>query len=310
MKYLPAYRKLNLKDDETGVFNYLVSTLTDSIFTWEYFSDFKKARKNVQFIEKELNLLNVLIGKRDIEKEFISLVSEYPNVRKVLPILIAVRNAKLKGLRIIDDYEELKSESKKDLFAPCKVLSLDIKAELLVFFRDSGLRDLFNNKGIKNVVDYCFGVEVGMDTNARKNRTGKAMENIIHRIIQKYSERDDLDFITHATQRKAKERWNFLIEIDKADRVFDFAVFDKSMHRVFVIETNYYSGGGSKIKSTAGEYRYLFDFLKNQGIELIWITDGLGWKTTKKSLFETFLHNDYVLNIELVKQGVLGDIIK
>ena len=86
-------------------------------------------------------------------------------------------------------------------------------------------------------------------------------------------------------------------------------VSSKSKNKVFIIETNYYSGGGSKLKSTAGEYQYLYDFLKIQGIDLIWITDGLGWKTTKKSLFETFLHNDYLFNMELVKKGVLKNII-
>jgi len=53
----------------------------------------------------------------------------------------------------------------------------------------------------------------------------------------------------------------------------------------------------------------LFDFLKNQNIDLIWVTDGVGWKTTTKSLFETFLHNEYLLNIELIKSGALKDIM-
>lgn len=309
MKYLQTYKKLNLKENEKDIFEYLIETLTDSIFTWDYFIAFEKVKKNIHLVEKELNLLNVLIGKENIETELINLVSEYPNVKKVLPILIAIRNNKLKDLKIIDDFEELKSESKVELFNPNIELTSEIKEDLINFFKESGLKDIFQDKNVKNIVDYCFGVEVGMDTNARKNRTGQSMESIVENIIQKFAEKNNLDYIPQATQKKIKEKWNFDIEIDKTNRIFDFAVFEKTKNKIFIIETNYYGGGGSKLKSTAGEYQYLSDFLKKQEIDLIWITDGLGWKTTKKSLFETFLHNDYLLNIEMVKQGTLKDII-
>ncbi|MCD5425222.1 MAG: type II restriction endonuclease [Methanosarcinaceae archaeon] len=309
MKYLQTYKKLNLKDDEEDVFKYFLETLNDSIFTWNYFVNFEKVKKNIYSIEKELNLLNVLIGKNNIEKEFIDLISEYPNIRKVLPILVAIRNNKLKDLKIIDDFEELISRNKIDLFNPKVKLKNKLKEDLLTFFKESGLKYIFQNKNVKSIVDYCFGIEVGMDTNARKNRIGQLMESIVENIIQKFSEKNDLEFIYQATQKKIKEKWNFDIKIDKTNRNFDFAVFKKSKNKIFLIETNYYSGGGSKLKSTAGEYKDLFNFLKNQNINLIWITDGLGWKTTKKSLFETFSHNDYLINIELIKQGALEDII-
>jgi type II restriction enzyme len=282
MKYLQTYKKLNLKDDEEDVFKYFLETLNDSIFTWNYFVNFEKVKKNIYSIEKELNLLNVLIGKNNIEKEFIDLISEYPNIRKVLPILVAIRNNKLKDLKIIDDFEELISRNKIDLFNPKVKLKNKLKEDLLTFFKESGLKYIFQNKNVKSIVDYCFGIEVGMDTNARKNRIGQLMESIVENIIQKFSEKNDLEFIYQATQKKIKEKWNFDIKIDKTNRNFDFAVFKKSKNKIFLIETNYYSGGGSKLKSTAGEYKDLFNFLKNQNINLIWITDGLGWKTTKK----------------------------
>jgi len=293
MKYLQTYKKLNLREDKKEIFEYLIQTLSDSIFTWDYFVNFHKVKTNIHIIEKELNLLNVLIGKENINKEFINLVEEYPSVRKILPILIAIRNSKLRELNIIDDFEELISESKTELFNPKIKLTTKLKEDLVLFFNDSGLKNIFQKKEVKNIVDYCFGIEVGMDTNARKNRTGQAMEGIVEKIIQKFADKNNLDYIPQATQKKIKEKWNFDINIDKTNRIFDFAVFEKSKNKIFIIETNYYGGGGSKLKSTAGEYQYLFDFLKNQEIDLIWITDGLGWKTTTKSLFETFLHNDY-----------------
>jgi len=308
MKYLQIYKDLKLKD-EKEIFDYLINTLTDSIFTWDYFVGFEKVNGNVEKIEKELNLLNVLIGKTNIEKEFIDLISEYPKVRKVLPILIAVRNNKLKELKIIDDFEELISENKKHLFDPNENLTLEMKKDLITFFKESGLNNILQNKNIKNLVDYCFGVEVGMDTNARKNRTGSSMENIIEIIIKTFSEKNNLEYIPQATQKKIQEKWAFDIKLDKTNRIFDFAIFHKSQNKIFIVETNYYGGGGSKLKSTAGEYQYLFDLLKKQKIDLIWVTDGVGWNTAKKPLFETFLHNDYLFNIQLIKEGILKEIM-
>lgn len=308
MKELTVYNELNLFSEEQ-VFDYLISSLSDSIFTWDFFTDFEKAKINVKKVEKELNLMNYLIGKDNIEKEFISLIEEYPKVRKTLPILIAVRENKLKDLNIIDDFDDLVSENKRNLFNINIHLDDELKKDLISFFQDSGLKELFQNKHIKNVVDYCLGIEVGMDTNARKNRTGISMEKIVEVIIENFSSLNNLEYISQATQKKIKDKWNFEILIDKSNRIFDFAVYEKNSNKLYLIETNYYGGGGSKLKSTAGEYQYLFDFLKSQDIDLIWITDGLGWNTTKKGLFETFIHNDYVFNLELVKKGVLKEII-
>ena len=139
--------------------------------------DFEKVKNNISTIERELNLLNILIGKNNIEEELVNLVLEYPKVRKALPILIAIRNNKLKNLKIIDDLENLISESKADIFNPSKPLSSELEKDLLNFFSESGLKDIFQQKEVKNIVDYCFGVEVGLDTNARKNRTGTSMED-------------------------------------------------------------------------------------------------------------------------------------
>ncbi|MFX4236576.1 DpnII family type II restriction endonuclease, partial [Aliarcobacter butzleri] len=124
-------------------------------------------------IEKELNLLNYLIGKENIEEEFLSLVEEYPKVRKILPILIAIRDDKLSSTPIITDMESLIPQNKRYIFND--EINEDIKKELLLFFRETGLKDFFENKAVKNLVDYCVGVEVGFDTNARKNRTGTLM---------------------------------------------------------------------------------------------------------------------------------------
>ena len=308
MKYLDTYNRIGLKD-EKSVFEYMIDNFKESIFTWEFFVDFDKVKKNASYIEKELNLLNVLIGKNDLDKEFINLVSEYPKIRRVLPILLAIRNNKLKELNIIDDVDELVSENKNHLFNPKIELTSELKKDLISFFNDSGLKNIFENKEVKNLVDYCFGIEVGMDTNARKNRTGTSMENIVEKIIKKFSDDNGVDYIAQATKSKIKEKWDLDIELDKTNRQFDFAVFNKSNKKLFLIETNFYGGQGSKLKATAGEYHSLGEFLKSKDLELIWITDGIGWHSAKKPLYETFSKNKYVFNLELLKKGVLKEVI-
>lgn len=288
-------------------FENLKTTLQDSIFTWDYFTDFEKVKKNVKKIEKELNLLNYLIGKENLEEEFLSLVEEYPKVRKILPILIAIRDDKLSCTPIITDLETLIPENKKYIFND--PIDENIKKELLIFFKESGLKDIFESKVVKNLVDYCFGVEVGFDTNARKNRTGDIMEKLVSKFLEEFcKENKNLQYIEQATQKRIKSAFDYDIEIDKNSRRFDFALFDKTKNRLFLIEVNYYSGGGSKLKATAGEYKSLHNFISSQNITFIWITDGKGWLTALRPLEETFDHNDYVINLDMLKNGALKQI--
>jgi len=290
-------------------FNDLKNTLQDSIFTWDYFTNFEKVKQNVKKVEVELNILNVLLGKDEIEKEFIDLVKKYPEVRKVLPILIAIREDKLNGMQIITDIETLVPENKRYIFH--EPLTFQIENELLIFLRESGLKDFFHNKDVKNLVDYCFGVEVGFDTNARKNRTGDLMENLVSNFLQDFcNENPQFSYIEQATQKRIKVYFDYDINIDKNSRRFDFALYDSVKEKLFLIEVNYYSGGGSKLKATAGEYQYLNDFVVNQNIEFIWVTDGKGWLTALNPLEETFNHNKYVVNLQMLKDGILNEICK
>jgi type II restriction enzyme len=289
-------------------FETLKNTLQESIFTWDYFTNFEKVKINVKKVEKELNILNYLIGKKDIEKEFIQLIEEYPNIRKALPLLIAVRKDKLKDTSIIVNFATLIPENKGHIFFD--PLNDEIKKDLLVFFNETGLKDVFENEYIKNLVDYCFGVEVGFDTNARKNRTGTIMENIVSKYLEEFCKKNtNFKYIEQATQKRIKEHFKYNIEIDKNSRRFDFALINTLNNKLYLIEVNYYSGGGSKLKATAGEYQYLNDFIKKQNIDFIWITDGLGWMTALNPLEETFNHNDYVINLDMMKNGILEDIL-
>jgi len=307
MKYLNTYRNLGLENDENKVFNYFIETLKESIFTWDYFVNWEKICRNTKNIEKELNILNYLIGKENVEEEFLKLIEEYSNVKKVLPILLAIRENKLKELQIITDIDGLTYEEVYDIFYEDNPPIAEEK--LMKFFIDSGLRDIFKDKTVKNLVDYCYGIEVGLDTNARKNRTGNLMEKIVEEYIRNFTSKFRLKYLSQVTRSKIESNFNYTIKVDKYDRVFDFSVINDDKGKIYLIEANYYSGGGSKLKATAGEYIELNNILRKQNIDFIWITDGYGWKNSKNPLFETFINNDYTFNLELLYNGALEEVI-
>ncbi len=147
---------------------------------------------------------------------------------------------KIYSTPIITNMETLIPESKKYIFND--EINENIKKELLIFFKETGLKEFFESKVVKNLVDYCIGVEVGFDTNARKNRTGTLMENIVGKYLETFcNKNENFSFIEQATQKRIKEFLNYEIEIDKNSRRFDFALLDKTENKLYLIEVNYYS---------------------------------------------------------------------
>jgi type II restriction enzyme len=171
----------------------------------------------------------------------------------------------------------------------------------------TGLGDLVKDKKIKNLVDYVTGVEVGLDSNGRKNRGGTMMENIVETFVKDTCVELRLEYLPQATANKIKEKWNIHVAVDKSSRQIDFAINNKG--KLFFVECNFYGGGGSKLKSTATEYIEMNRYWNNQGIEFIWITDGAGWKSTLRPLREYFDKADYLLNLEMLKGKALERIL-
>ena len=309
MKRINYYDNKNLKNDDE-VFDYLIDTLIESIYTWDYFTQFDKCMSNAEVFKKELNLLNTLLGLDEdkIEDKLISIINENPNVKKALLLLVALRPVKLKETAIINDFETLTSSNKFELFTKKRTLSKEDEKDILYFFKETGLQKFFMNKEVSSLLDYCKGVEVGLDTNARKNRSGQIMESICERFVEEFCEKNNFKYIAQATSKRIQEEFNIELKMDKIERRIDYAI--KTNNNLYLIEVNYYSGGGSKLKATAGEYKELSDFIKAQGYEFIWITDGKGWNTAKAPLKETFEHDDYIFNLNMIKDGVLEEVIK
>ena len=203
-----------------STFQNLIQTLQTSIFSWDYFSDFKKIKEHSFEIKVQLNILNSLLWEKNIESKFLEIVKTYPETRKVLPILIATRNFDKEIL----DRETFEVKEVKHLFDPKKDFE---NIEMLKFFRISWLKEVFENKYISNLNDYVFWLETWLDSNARKNRTGDLMEDLVEEFIKKLCEKKWFEYKEQVTASFMKQEWWVEVKSDKSSRRFDFAIFDK-----------------------------------------------------------------------------------
>ncbi|MEO2154604.1 MAG: type II restriction endonuclease [Nanoarchaeota archaeon] len=294
--------------------NLLFDNMIESIISYEILVDWKKIEEHIKKIEKRLNILNYLIGKENIEKEFFELLQEYPEVVTVFPILVAWREDKI-NILLSKEIENSDFKIYKLEFKEKDTLSKKEIEEYYKFFKNSGLERIIKSKKIKNLVDYVFGVEVGLDTHARKNRVGKLMERIIELYLQSLCKKyNDLEYLKQATAKKIEEKWGIKVPVDKVNRKFDFAVFNKNTEKLFIIEVNFYNSQGSKLKSVAGEFITLNTLIRENSnknkILFIWITDGKGWNSVHHALEECIEKGLIILNLHMVfKEKLLEKII-
>ena len=276
------------------------ANFTDSIATYEYYTDFNIVYKNIDKIKVELNIMNSLIGSKNIESDFDLLFKKYPEIRKCLPLLIAVRE---KEIKVIDDGEKLKYN----------FTNIDDIVLLKRFMRKTGLFDLISNHLVNNLVDYATGVEVGLGSNGRKNRGGHLMEDVLQGFIEKAGFIKNKNYFKEIYLKDIEEKWDIdlssLSNLGKVAKRFDYVV--KTNNCIYAFETNFYSSNGSKLNETARSYKMLAEESKNiKGFAFVWITDGLGWQGAKNNLEETFDVMENIYNIKELEQGKLKEILK
>lgn len=274
--------------------------------TPEYYVNWNKVDRETKKYELELNTLNYLIGKDDIYSEALRLFTKQPNLLKAIPSLIASRDRVLDILTI--DNDDNMSFEQLDF----KTIDTSRIDDYLKFIEQSGLLNFLQQHANRSLVDYVYGVETGLDSNARKNRSGTTMEGILERHVSKIAQEQNLEWKAQATAQFIKEKWGVTVPVDKSERRFDVAVYSKEKHKVWLIETNYYGGGGSKLKAVAGEFTELSQFVvtSDDAVEFVWVTDGQGWKTAHLPLAEAFSHITNVFNLEMLREGFLSELFR
>lgn len=275
------------------------STFTDTISNHEYFVDFNKVYNNVNKYKVQLNILNSLIGVKNIKQEFKNVLNEYPKVIKCIPVLIAVRK---KELKIKDGKDRIVYNFKK--------MTNDID-QYSYFMEKTGLFDLISNHIINNLYDYATGVETGLDSNGRKNRGGHLMENLVESYIVKAGFAKDDSYFKEMYIKNVQNRWGINLSAisnkGKTEKRFDFVIKTKST--IYGIETNFYSSGGSKLNETARSYKQIAEESKSiKGFKFVWFTDGEGWIGARNNLEETFDVLDHIYNIKDLEEGIIKKI--
>ena len=277
-------------------FNEWLGTFRSSIATYSYYVDFEKVYGNIDAIKVELNILNSLIGSKNIEADFEKLLKDYPKILKCIPILLAVRGREIYA---IDGDGEYLFNFKK---ANCSA------EEYKIFMRKTGLFTLISEHIINNLVDYVTGVEVGLDSNGRKNRGGHLMEDLVESYLKKAGLVRDVDYFKEMYISEIEEKWDIdlsnISNQGKAEKRFDFVVRKGSM--IYGIDTNFYTGGGSKLNETARSYKTIaLETREIDGFTFVWFTDGEGWKSARHNLEETFDVMEHIYSIKDLEDGII-----
>lgn len=286
-------------------FNNWLSGFRNSIADYSYYIDFEKVHRNVDDIKVELNILNSLIGSKDIKEDFKDLIRRYPEVLKCIPLLLAVRANEIycqdeKGGYLYQfDYKK---------YLP----NCDTEYERYAYFMEhTGLFNLLEKHIIGNLIDYVTGVETGLDSNGRKNRGGHLMEDLVEGFIKKAGFIKDETYFKEMYIHQITEKWGIDLSAisnqGKMEKRFDFVIKTSSM--IYGIETNFYGSGGSKLNETARSYKTLaLEADTIAGFTFVWFTDGKGWTSARNNLEETFDVMEHIYNIKDLEDGAINEV--
>lgn len=282
---------------EKRIFTYWLNTFRPSINGYDYYTDFEKVYENAATLKVEINILNSLVGSKDIENEFAALVSKYPECLKAVPILLAVRANEIycQDENGAINYRFDKKEQTTEQY--------------IYFMRETGLFDMMEKHIISNLFDYVTGVEVGLGSNGRKNRGGHQMEDLVESFIKKTG----ATYYKEMYLSEIEDKWGVDLSAISADgtttKRWDFVV--KTANKIYVIETNFYTSGGSKLNETARSYKMIAEEAKAvNGVDFVWITDGGGWTSARRNLEETFDVLDNMYNITDMENGIFIELFK
>lgn len=266
-------------------FGKFLSQLQETNADLAFYTNFNKCYENLHSISIKLHQLNYLVGKEDMETAVHEIWKENRSAFQVLGILIATRDR----------------DEKKVMNAMGNVRHIteyfNRPEDIICFLRETGLEKELREKHITNLVDYVFGVEVGLYTNARKNRSGHLMAKRVEAIFIQSG-------ITYEKEVSSTTLTDIHKILGKDIKLFDFVI--RKPDKVYLIEVNFYNCGGSKLNEIARAYTELALKINSvEGYEFIWITDGQGWMKAKNKLEEAFNLIPKVYNLT-----TLNDFIK
>ncbi|MGB9863861.1 MAG: type II restriction endonuclease [Candidatus Saccharicenans sp.] len=302
---LEPYREVYKLKESAAVKNLFFNTLIETNHDFRFFVDWSKVKANVEKYKIELSILNSLIKHKDFENTLKDILFRYPEVLPCFPLLIAVREQKF---NLIDDFMSKNFEFLDYDFTPRKLNEMEIN-KIVKFVCQTGLKDFFMNLSTASLQDYLMGIEVGLDTNARKNRSGKVMETLIENLIQKCLDQLKIRKLIKQKNFFVLEKMEISVPKELKNRKADFILL-KEPSKVINIEANFYNVTGSKPQEIVDSYINRQEELKKAGFHFIWVTDGYAWKKGQNQLNKAFDKIDYLLNTKFVRDGLLIKILE
>lgn len=278
-------------------FSKWLATFRPTINGYGYYTDFAKVYENAERLKIEINILNSLVGSKNVEDDFKTIIKKYPECLKAVPILLAVRENEIycQDTSGAIQYRFDKETQTAEQYA--------------YFMRETGLFDMLRNHIVGNLYDYVTGVEVGLGSNGRKNRGGHQMEDL----VESYLKKAGVEYYKEMYLTELENRWHIDLSSISAGgtstKRWDFVV--KTATRIYAMETNFYTCGGSKLNETARSYKMIAEEAKRiDGFSFVWITDGGGWVSARRNLEETFRVLDTLYNITDMEKGIFSEIFR
>lgn len=268
--------------------------LRDSIADYGYYINFKQVYENLENTAPELKKMSKLIGSKNIESEFIALINKNPEVLSCIPLLLATRETQIPACNIVYDFKNPNLSAK----------------QYAVFMQETGLFDLLQNPLVGGTLINCaIGIEIGLNANARKNRSGHLMENLVQKHIERAGFIKDETYFKEMNACEIEERFGIdlgaLTNQGQTEKRFDFVIYTPDM--IYGVESNFYQSTGSKINETARGYMSLASKAEMiPGFTFVWITDGKGWKKTKSALKTAYNTIEHLYNIADLENDIIN----
>lgn len=278
------YKNLGFNSFEDYENEFLNSLLVTN-HNYDFFVDWDKIYDKLKENLTEISILNSLnkVSSDEVESEFRKIITLYPEVVPILPSILAIRYENKKEY-IVDIFDgEFKEYDFND-----ETYNVE---DIVYFSEKTGLLDLFNK--ITDLYTYLLGTEVGLDTNARKNRSGTTYESFIE------------DLLTNELEEFPNYSFTSQSYVDNIDRkkVADFIISTEGKQTI-IIECNFYNSTGSKPIEVANAYIDLQNQLSEENLIFLWITDGHGWNSMKNVFSKVSPKIDYLLNYNLLKKNL------
>lgn len=293
--------------------------------TFDFFIDYTKAEEVIKTYNIELNILNALVRNENYDEDFVKILKICPNVINLFPVLIALshkerallkkgkENLTILDIDKIDSYVKVNYDNdlKEIEYIFCidenKKLAEEYIQKYLEFTKRVGIKYLLTNVVKKHIIDYIIGCEIGLDTNARKNRSGKIFEKLLEPLLKGISDKYNIKLNQQVKYSEFISKEVLIKELKdkKADFIFS------NEEKILVIEANFFNDSGSKPNAIIESYTGRAEAVKNAGAEFLLITDGKKYHNeTYEMLEKEFSRLDYILNYNMVKSGMLEDIVR